>query len=228
MPGKLGDVRTECGPCHLGVGGVMPIVLVAWSYPTLCDPMDCSPPGSSVHRISQARILEWVAVNLLWGSSWPKDWTWVSHVAGRSFTSHKGTGHEASVPVNRALWLRTMQKKSLWQRLRKVITQRCTLKELLGLPCWPSGWVSAPSAGAQVQFLVRRLDPTCFSEDWRFCMLRPSNSVIKSTTGFPWWYSGWESAFHCRGHRFDLWSMKILHAAEQLSPCTTTTEPSVL
>ena len=39
----------------------------------LCDPMDCSPPGSSVHGISQARILEWVAISR--GSSWPRDWT---------------------------------------------------------------------------------------------------------------------------------------------------------
>ena len=37
-------------------------VLVDQSCPTLSDPMNCSPPGSSVHRISQARILEWVAV----------------------------------------------------------------------------------------------------------------------------------------------------------------------
>ena len=37
-------------------------VLLAQLCPTLCDPMDCSPPGSSVHGISQARILEWVAI----------------------------------------------------------------------------------------------------------------------------------------------------------------------
>ena len=36
---------------------------VAWSCPTLCDPMDCSPPGSSVHGLFQARILEWVAIS---------------------------------------------------------------------------------------------------------------------------------------------------------------------
>ena len=39
------------------------ICLVAQSYLTLGDPMDCSPPASSVHRILQARILEWVAVS---------------------------------------------------------------------------------------------------------------------------------------------------------------------
>ena len=43
--------------------------LVAQSCPTLCDPMDCSPPGFSVHGISQARILEWVAISFSRGSS---------------------------------------------------------------------------------------------------------------------------------------------------------------
>ena len=43
------------------------------SYLTLCDPMDCSPPGSSVHRILQARILEWVAIFFSRGSCQPKD-----------------------------------------------------------------------------------------------------------------------------------------------------------
>ena len=49
--------------------------LVAHSCPTLCDPMDCSPPGSSVYGILQARILEWVAVPSSRGSSQPRDWT---------------------------------------------------------------------------------------------------------------------------------------------------------
>ena len=45
---------------------------------TLCDPMDCSPSGSSVHRISQERILEWVALSYSRGSSWSRDWTRIS------------------------------------------------------------------------------------------------------------------------------------------------------
>ena len=44
-------------------------ILCAQSCPSLCDPMDCSPPGSSVHGIFQARILEWVAVSYSKGSS---------------------------------------------------------------------------------------------------------------------------------------------------------------
>ena len=54
--------------------------------PTLCDPMDYSPPGSSVHGILQVRMLEWVAILFFRGSSQLRDWTWVSHVAGRFFT----------------------------------------------------------------------------------------------------------------------------------------------
>ena len=50
----------------------MVVVLVAQSCPTLCDPMDCDPPGSSVHGILQARILEWVAVLFSRESSRPR------------------------------------------------------------------------------------------------------------------------------------------------------------
>ena len=48
--------------------------------------MDCSPPGSSVHGIFQARILEWVAIAFPRGSSWPRGWTRVSCIAGRFLT----------------------------------------------------------------------------------------------------------------------------------------------
>ena len=53
--------------------------LVARSCPTLCDHMDCSPPGSSVHGISQATIPEWVATSYSRGSSWPRSQTYVSY-----------------------------------------------------------------------------------------------------------------------------------------------------
>ena len=48
-------------------------VLVAQSGPTLCDPVDYSPPGSSVHEILQARMLEWVAIPFSRGSSQPRN-----------------------------------------------------------------------------------------------------------------------------------------------------------
>ena len=59
---------------------------VAQLWPTLCDPQDCSPPGSSVHGIFQARILEWVAISCSRRSFQPRDWTWVSRIVSRCFT----------------------------------------------------------------------------------------------------------------------------------------------
>ena len=56
-------------------------------YPTLCDPVDGDPPGSSVHGILQARMLEWVAISFSRGSSQPRDRTQVSRIAGGFFTS---------------------------------------------------------------------------------------------------------------------------------------------
>ena len=60
---------------------------VAQSCPTLCDPMDCSPPNSSVHGILQARILKWVAISFSRGSSRPRNQTQVSCIVGRFFTN---------------------------------------------------------------------------------------------------------------------------------------------
>ena len=64
-------------------------MLVAQSRPILCDPVDCSQPGSSVHGILQARILEWVAFPFSRGSSQPRNQTWISYTADRE--SHQGT-----------------------------------------------------------------------------------------------------------------------------------------
>ena len=63
------------------------LCLIAQSCLTLCDPMDCSLPGSSVHGIFQAKILEWVAISCSQGSSQPRDKTVSPAVAGRFFTT---------------------------------------------------------------------------------------------------------------------------------------------
>ena len=80
--------------CHKGsqsIGTFVVLLLmcacsVAQSYLTLCNPMDCSPTGSSVHVSLQARILEWVAIAFSRGSSWPRDWTRIS-IFGRQVDS---------------------------------------------------------------------------------------------------------------------------------------------
>ena len=59
---------------------------VAQLCSTLCDPMDCSLPGSSVHGIFQAMVLEWIAISFSRRSSQPRDRTWVSRTVDRRFT----------------------------------------------------------------------------------------------------------------------------------------------
>ena len=67
-------------------------------YLTLCDPTDCSPLGSSVHGISQAGMLEWVAVSFSSRSSWYRDRIWVSWIAGRLFIdTHANLWHKSSL-----------------------------------------------------------------------------------------------------------------------------------
>ena len=67
---------------------------VTQSCSTLCNPVDCSLPGSSVRGIFQARVLKWVAISFSRGSSRPRDWIWVSRIVGRRFTVWAtGEGH---------------------------------------------------------------------------------------------------------------------------------------
>ena len=72
-PGSLKDA----GNGSTGISGVS----VTQLYLTLCDAMDCSPPGSSVHGILQARILEWAAIFCSRGSSRPRDQTHIFYIS---------------------------------------------------------------------------------------------------------------------------------------------------
>ena len=74
-------------------------LLVTQSCPTICDRMDCSPPGFSVLGILQARILEWIAIPFSRGSSWPRDRNQASCIKGRFFTA------QATREVPFALWI---------------------------------------------------------------------------------------------------------------------------
>ena len=83
------------------------------SYLTVCVPMDCSPPGSSVHGILQARILEWVAVPSSRGSSQPRGRTQVSLIAGGFFTSWATREAHTSTSISRLLQFKPMLFKGL-------------------------------------------------------------------------------------------------------------------
>ena len=87
----------------------------AQSCPTLCNPVDCSPSGSSVHRILQVRTLEWVANSSSRGSSRPKDQTHVFYISciGRRILYHWATW-EAQLRDSRG-FLKILYHKILWQ-----------------------------------------------------------------------------------------------------------------
>ena len=73
---------------------------VVQSCPTLCDPMDCSPPGSSIHGILQARIVEWITISFSRGSSRPRDQTRVSCIAGFNLWATREAHREGKVDPN--------------------------------------------------------------------------------------------------------------------------------
>ena len=112
---------------------------VVQSCPTLYDPMDCSLPGSSVHGIFQARILEWVAISFSRGSSRPRDHTWVSRIAADALPS-KPSGK----PSNR-LFRPILQMSKL--KLREVTSD----KPRGVTPQWHQGKTSAEVSPCRVK-----------------------------------------------------------------------------
>ena len=89
LPGLRFSSPEVCAPIYLWVfAHSVPFtkVLVTQSCLILCDSMDCSSPGFSVHGIFQARILEWAAIFFSRGSSQSRDQTWASFIPDRYFT----------------------------------------------------------------------------------------------------------------------------------------------
>ena len=80
QPSFLQGPASCCGCCSTGWWGCCCCSVSQW-WPTLCDPMDCTLPGTSAHGILQARILGWVARPSSRGSSWSRDWTLISDVS---------------------------------------------------------------------------------------------------------------------------------------------------
>ena len=120
-------------------------ILVTQSCPTLCNPMGCGLPGSSVHGILQARILEWVAISFSRGSSLSRDRTLDSRIAGRHFNLTA-----TRVSLNQ---LSTESVISLYLMLKDWIFPRHTFlvgditPDLLFHAHWFSGEKSASQAG---------------------------------------------------------------------------------
>ena len=130
----------------------------------LCNPMDCSLPGSSVHGIFQARVLEWVAFSFSRGSSWPRDRTQVSHIAGKCFTIW------ATREAHRCL------DTKIWKLITFVFQWSCSVAQLCPTLCNPMDW-STPG------FLVLHC-PLKFAQihvHWVGDAICPSNPLLPSS-----------------------------------------------
>ena len=109
----------------------------AQSCLTPCDPMDSSLPGSHVHGISQARILQWITTSSSKGSSQPRDQTWISCIGRRLLISLVPPGEPQYnvISHNSSYYLKMLY-------VSEIITVYCLLyyiKLLLGLPWWLNG-----------------------------------------------------------------------------------------
>ena len=110
---------------------------VAQSCPTLCDPMNCSLPYSSIHGIFQARILEWVDISFSRRSSRPMDWTQVSHIVGRHFTCFTVWATSSFVYTIRQCSLQKMdfQLNGLVYQKRNIFLINCLVSKGTFLVC---------------------------------------------------------------------------------------------
>ena len=115
----------------------------AQSCPALCNPMDCSPPGSSVRGIFQVRLLEWVAMSSSRGSSLSRDQTWVSWVSyiGRQMLYHWAT--------REALFIRTSYS---WE-----LTALCTFPAVLIQELCPALTFNPQAAGSLLILCAQKL-----------------------------------------------------------------------
>ena len=130
---------------------------------TLCNPMDCSPPGSSVHGILQARILEWVAMPSSRGSSWPRDWICISYVL------HWQADSLPLIPPGKPNWLcilYILEKPTIFPSPSESSFSELTpeVTNCVGFPCqqvilWGTSWVSY------------KLTPYLNLSIWRWCQI---------------------------------------------------------
>ena len=107
---------------------------VSQSCSTLWNSMDCTPPGSSVCRILQARILEWIEIPFCRGSSQPRDWTCVSCIADRFFISEQ--------PGNQEIYIKRRKIQPIFQCIRTDNLSVCFSCSVVSNTLWPHGLYS--------------------------------------------------------------------------------------
>ena len=150
---------------------IQSVFLVTKLCLTLCDPMDCSLPGSSVHGIFQARILEWLAISFSRGSSWPRDRTHISCITGRFFiTEPPGKPIDRVydtefLPFTQKSWLLEVWSK---QNLHLYQVNIQLWIEVNILPYYSDRWLSGKHPTCQCRSHRRhRFDPWIRKIPWR-------------------------------------------------------------
>ena len=160
-PSGIKAEKSSCCYCPLSAPTFLNLVcvLIAKLCPTLCDPMDCKPPSSSVHRILQARILEWVTVPFSRGSSQPRDWIWVSCVTGRFFTNRA---------TKEALKVKRVYKFSISQHVQLRLTKDSD-------PWLPYSKIIKMSTMSWVEMLLATMIGKMHIENQTFLFLRDAH-----------------------------------------------------
>ena len=146
-------------------------MLVAQSCLTLCDTMDCSPPGSSVHEIFQARILEWITISFSRGSSQPRDGTQVSCTAGRFFLPTELQGKPIyTISFDFCLWLTSLQRM-IMSRFIQVLQMALfnSFYELIIFHCVNLLYLSLCSCTFRL-LLCLGYCKSCCCEHWHACI----------------------------------------------------------
>ena len=117
-------------------------------------------------------------------------------------------------------WENSFKNYQNWQEKKKSWITLCLLKKFN--PKFTPVKTAGPDnfTGESYQ-IFKELTPI-------YTFFQGTEEFLNLLRGLPWWRSGWESACQCRGHGFEPWSGKIPHAAEQLGPWATTTEPARL
>jgi len=165
--------------------------------------MDYSPPGTSVHGILWARILEWIAISFYRGSSQPRDWTWGSCIAGRFFTIWATMSalipdkYHQSVQFSRSVVSDSLRPHEL-QHARPVHHQLLAynsanwllLPSSVGLPRWLNGKESIYQAGDMglIPGLARSLGEGHSHPLQYFCL---GNPMDRGTWWAPWGCKSW-------------------------------------
>ena len=167
--------------------------------------MDCSPPGFSVHGISQARILEWVVIPFFRGSSWSRDRTWVSCIVGRFF-SVWATREATSIKVRN---ISQLCRVTGWNLIRGQMEPPWEHRLLLGAHSMRWSWFySAQQVGEGSGWLKVKSQPCQLPAEWPepWCL-----SVSPHT------HSGWHRLLPELTLHFSFHTHSVVFAVPQLT-----------